>query len=349
MPIRFKPDGHLSETARSFFSDKINSRIASTYQCINLILQERHLLGMFNKLVQFIFFGNYFVGLLTIALALETAFQLQLPFNSPAFYALAFMVVVLYYTYAYSGVMNPTATNNPRTLWYRKHFLFVRISQWTLLAACGALGLWYIIHNFDGILLLPVYYWLILAAVTVAGLLYYGIAPHALAKFNLRNSGLLKAFVIGFVWACWVDLVPVIALRIERHIDIPEPGFLLWSFIKNWMFCTVNAIMFDIKDYADDSNRQLKTFVVRMGLRKTIFYLLLPLLIIGVLSLIVFASYRHFGLPTMLLNLIPFACLIWVAYSLHNRKPILYYLVVIDGLLLLKAICGILGALVRNV
>lgn len=109
------------------------------------------------------------------------------------------------------------------------------------------------------------------------------------------------------------------------------------------MFCTVNAIMFDMKDYADDANKQLKTFVVRFGLRKTIFFVLIPILLVGLVSFLVFASYRHFGLVPVLFNLLPFLCLLVVAYSLHQRRNILYYLIVIDGLLLVKALCGIAG------
>ena len=109
------------------------------------------------------------------------------------------------------------------------------------------------------------------------------------------------------------------------------------------MFCTVNAIIFDIKDYADDSNKQLKTFVVSFGLRKTIFYILLPLIIIGLFSLIAFTTSRHAGIVTISLNLIPFILLLMIAWSMQKPHKILYYLIVIDGLIFLKAICGIIG------
>ena len=98
--------------------------------------------------------------------------------------------------------------------------------------------------------------------------------------------------------------------------------------------------MFDIKDYAADHNRQLKTFVVKAGLRKTIFYILIPLCIAGLDSFLLFGIARQFSLPKILINVIPFVSLIAVAYSMHRRKSILYYLVVIDGLMLLKALCG---------
>jgi len=132
-------------------------------------------------------------------------------------------------------------------------------------------------------------------------------------------------------------------LKIENHLYAPDPFLIVWLFIKTFMFCTVNAIMFDIKDYAEDANRMLKTFVVRFGLRNTIFQILIPLLLIGVLSMLVFAHYRHFGIVPLLINILPFALSLVVAYSMHKRQNILYYLIVIDGLLLVKAICGIVA------
>jgi 4-hydroxybenzoate polyprenyltransferase len=303
---------------------------------------------MKDKLIPFIFFGNYFLGLLTIALSLETALQLHIPFNSISYYGLTFVLTILYYTYAYKDASGNKATTNPRIIWYRKHAAFIKYSQFTLLIIASALGLGMLYQHAKGIQELPLSYWLVFIFILLAGLSYYGLIPGKFLKLNLRQTGLLKAFVIGFVWACWVNLAPVIALRAEKQIVVTDMGLLLFLFIKNWMFCTANAIMFDIKDYADDSNRQLKTFVVRFGLRKTIFYTLFPLLIVCIISALTFAHYRHFKPQTMIFNMIPFVSLLIVAYSLHNRKPILYYLIVIDGLLLIKACCGIAGVLVAK-
>lgn len=109
------------------------------------------------------------------------------------------------------------------------------------------------------------------------------------------------------------------------------------------MFCTVNAIMFDMKDYAIDSNNQLKTFVVRIGLKKTIFFVLIPLLVTGIISLLVFANIEHFPASRIIFNLVPFVLTALVAYSMNSRKKIFYYLIVIDGLIMVKAICGIIA------
>ena len=299
---------------------------------------------MLNRITAFVFFANYFVGILAVALSLETAFQLNIPLNSPSYYILLFCTTVFYYTIAYSGPVAPKVSANPRTEWYRLHYQFVRVSQVILFSFCAVLGGWYLVENLNGLVHVPLYYWLVLSVVPLAAILYYGLLPKSLISFNLRRTGWLKAFVIGFVWAGCVNIFPVAALRIERGITVLEPMLMLWLFTKNWMFCTVNAVMFDMKDYEDDANIQLKTFAVRMGLRNTIYYVLVPLLVIGLISLLTFATYRGFGVPTILFNMAPFVCLLAVAFSLQRRHSILFYLIVIDGLLLVKALCGIAGS-----
>ncbi len=299
---------------------------------------------MGNRVVAFIFFANYFVGLLAVALSVETAFQLNLPLNSPAYYLLVFSATVMYYTKAYAVPASEITSANPRTEWYRLQHGFIRISQVVFLVLSMGAGIWLLNKDFSRILRLPFIYWLLLSAIPLAAILYYGLLPKSIISLNLRNTGWLKAFVIGFVWAGSVNLFPVAVVHIERGISVAEPVFMLWLFIKNWMFCTVNAIMFDMKDYEDDANIELKTFAVRMGLRNTISYVLVPLLSIGLLSFLIFAVSRGFNILTILLNLIPFLCLLLVAFSLHKPRPILYYLIVIDGLLLVKAICGIIGS-----
>lgn len=107
------------------------------------------------------------------------------------------------------------------------------------------------------------------------------------------------------------------------------------------MYITLLCILFDIKDYAMDYNKDLKTVVVKLGLRRTIFYFIIPLCFIGLGSFLVYAYSQHFSLMKILINTIPFILIITVAYSMYSRRSIFYYLIIIDGLMLLKAACGI--------
>lgn len=298
---------------------------------------------MLNKIIRFIFFGNYFVGILAVALTLEATQQLRLPYNSINYFLLLFLAPTIYYTYAYSKVSTSPSSTNPRNQWYYKHKTFINSSQIILFVLCMALAVNLLYQNFHNILELPFSYWIAILIIITAGVLYYGLLPKSFIRFNLRNTGWLKAFVIGFVWACCANVLPLIMLKIETGIGYHDSVLWTWLFVKNWMFCTVNAIIFDIKDYPTDSNKHLRTFVVRYGLRRTIFNILIPLLIVGLVSLAVFAYYKGFGIPQVSFNILPFVLTIYVAYSMHRRKNILYYLMVIDGLILFKAICGIIG------
>ncbi|UAY55119.1 UbiA prenyltransferase family protein [Arachidicoccus terrestris] len=317
---------------------------------------------MRKKITEFVFFGNYFYALCTVALSMEASLQQGVPLNTPAYYVLLVAGTIVYYTYAYMGELHlfnafskkiglprtAATTNsyyNRRTHWYTRNYRTITITQfvYTLIAITAALYL--AIKEFHEIFSLHADEWLMLLLVPMVAFFYYGNDYFPFIKINLRNSGWLKPFIIGFVWAGAVTIYPVMFYKwqINQHYEISVMS--IWLLIKNWMYISVLCIMFDIKDYADDYNRHLKTFVVRVGLRRTIFSILLPLIAIGLMALWGFASNQHFDGPRTLINTLPFIALLSVAYSMHKRKPILFYLIVIDGLMLLKGICGVIGYL----
>ena len=110
------------------------------------------------------------------------------------------------------------------------------------------------------------------------------------------------------------------------------------------MFISILAILFDIKDYAADHNSSLKTFVVRKGLRKVIYTIVLPLTFIGVSVLCIFLMIEEKKLLSIVFFLIPMVLLLHVTLRLTKRRPVTWYLLVIDGLMLVKAICGMAAA-----
>ena len=169
----------------------------------------------------------------------------------------------------------------------------------------------------------------------VAGL-YYGIN----SKFNLRKIGWIKPFVIGFAWAGMVNFYPILFYSVQNKIEYEFTLIGNLLFLKNMLFISILCIMFDIKDYAADSEQRLNTFIVKAGLRKTIFYIIIPLSLIGLGSFIFFAITHNFHILKILLNTVPFVLLLIAAYSLKNRKSLMYYLILIDGLMIVKAVCG---------
>lgn len=296
-----------------------------------------------------------------LSLAIESSLQQSIGLNKFVFYLLMASATIVYYTYAYMGEISfravflnrtihitPSTTYgfyNRRTRWYRKNSRIISLTQMVFLLVALACAGYLAFLEYRHIFSLHFSEWLILFSVPLVALLYYGNAFFPFFKINLRKTGWLKPFVVGFVWAGTVTLYPPMFHQWQNDLHYNFDFLTFWLLVKNWMYISVLAIMFDIKDYADDANHELKTFVVRVGLRRTIFMILLPLTFIGLFAFTYFAYAAHFGLLRYSVNLVPFLLLLWVAYAMHRRKPILYYLVIIDGLMLVKGLCGIAGAL----
>jgi hypothetical protein len=281
-------------------------------------------------------------------LSIEMAFQLGLPLNETVYYIGLFLAPVIYYTYAYKSINDSTPIANQRTRWFRENKKLVHWSQVGMILLCIGIFSFLIFKHFNEIIRLPLIYYSIGFGVLFVGIFYYGLISKKLFGFNLRNSGWTKAFIIGFVWACCANIFPLIMLRIETGQDYFHTDLWVWLFIKNWLFCTVNAIMFDIKDYPSDSNLYLRTFVVSFGLRRTIYFIIVPLLLAGLISFCIFALIKEFSIIQFSFNLIPFLLTLAIAFSMLRRHSIFYYLIVIDGVILVKALCGILGVLLTR-
>lgn len=270
--------------------------------------------------------------------------QLGIGLSPLWYYLLLFAVTVIYYTHAYIGV-STADPNNVRSYWYLQHKNWMIKSQIVLSLLLLISTFFTIQRIWSHLHLLKYQDWFVLFLFPATALFYYGIETFHFKSYNLRNNGWMKPFVIGFVWGGSVSVYPVFYHYLEVNQPYIYSVFQLLLFVKNFMFITVLCIMFDIKDYAYDYNQQLKTFVVRVGLRNTIFYIMLPLCIIGLGTFLIYTIGHHFPLGWILFNSIPFILLIMVAWSMYQRKSILYYLAIIDGLMLLKALCGITGTL----
>lgn len=296
-----------------------------------------------NRLSRLIFFGNYFYGLCAVALSIEASLQQEVPLNDLPFYLMIFLASVFYYNIAYITEKPSLNTTNERAAWYSKHLKAIKTVQFIMGVALCALALYTVIKYWHGIINQPPVVFILAAAFLFVAMLYYGINHRAVGRFSLRDIGWLKPFFIGFCWAGLVTVLPVIYSAIASNVDFVITFKSILFFIKNFMFISLLCILFDIKDYATDYNLQLKTVVVNLGLRKTIFYIIIPLTLIGWGAFLTYALTQHFGIMKILVNTVPFILLITVAYSLHRRRDIFYYLVIIDGLMLVKALCGIIA------
>ncbi len=296
------------------------------------------------KIIKFILFSNTFYGICAVALSIETAYQQSIPLANLEFYIFIFLATVIYYTYAYMQESGEISVGiNERQYWYNKYQKIFPYSQTILLFTATIL-----IYNMIGSLkenisTFSIIHWFVLLSMATIAILYYGLKIPGKKLLNLRSVGFIKPFLIAFIWASTVSLGPILYYDFLFGTNLLLSTTTLFLFTKNGLFILVLCILFDIKDYATDYNLQLKTIVVRFGLRKTLFNVIFPLALLSWLFFVVLAIIGQFAFIRILMNTIPFIMLIIVCYSMYQRKSILYYLAIIDGLMLVKAICGITG------
>jgi len=294
------------------------------------------------QLVSHFFYSNYFIGSCVVALSIESNLLLGLSLNHPLYYLFILTASVFYYTQAYTAENNSEPINE-RAKWYIDWQKAIRISQSTLGILSIATALILITNFITPLLSINLFAFCCCLIFPIMAFLYYGSISPNNSRHPLRNIGWLKPFVIGFVWTGVVVLYSLIFHSIETNTAFQMSANAYWLFLINFLFITVLCILFDIKDHIADHNSQIKTFVVQFGLKKTGYYILFPMILLGYLFGLLFYINAAFSMVQVLINTIPFVLLLLVTWSMQRKQTILYYLAIIDGLMLVKAVCGIIS------
>jgi 4-hydroxybenzoate polyprenyltransferase len=178
------------------------------------------------------------------------------------------------------------------------------------------------------------------------GNFFYGFCTVALSiESSLQHRVSLNPFVIGFVWAGVVTIFPILFWQVQHPYDVfpsVEVKTLLW--LQNFIFISALAVVFDIKDYYNDKRQNLKTYPATLGIKNTLRFIVTPLTILCLSLLICFNIRFGLSFPHTLLQSIPYLILLVLSIkSFARERSLLFYLAIIDGLMLLKGLCGIIS------
>lgn len=290
-------------------------------------------------LVDALFYGNYFYGICAVAQVLETSTQLGLPTDNGWLYAATFVGTTLFYTYPYAQPRPAAHDDSARTTWYRRHASFVHASQAALTLALVVLGGTFAVRHAAALRVMSLVEWLVLLGVPALGAVYYGWPWRS--RLALRRRGWLKPFVIGGAWAGVVVAYPLLFAHLQYRQAVSPSLLMGLLFVKTFMFVSMLAMLFDIKDQDHDRAHRLDTWPVTLGVHDTRLRVVVPLTLLGVVTFLTYAAMHAFSTVRMALVLVPFALLLATTMALRQHRSLLYYLVVVDGLMLVKAIFGI--------
>ena len=296
-----------------------------------------------HNLLKFLFFGNYFYALCAVIMSAESLIVLGFATADLHYLLILFMGVIVFYTHAYRALDKTDEASvfqNPfylqRTLWYIRNHRLVRVQQFLLAAIIFAAVIYYYWPIFcSGVIAIPEYLFMVLIALLALAYVGYG-------SWNIRRFGLLKPMVIALLWMALVTLLPVMTSHWKERLPDHAYSTIIKLCLYNTIYILQLCILFDIKDYAVDARSQLRTYVVWLGLKRTMRYVIVPLYILSVVLWYLLASDLHYTPIQILIGYIPIAALAWVIYALRTPQPLLFYLFIVDGLMLLKGITGII-------
>ncbi len=262
------------------------------------------------------------------------------------FIAIAAAATVYYYNHSYL-LESYDSTPNQRNNWVREHAGQIKKIQWLLLTFIIGGGSYELYTLFPGIHLMGVNDILYCCLIGLGAFLYY-FDTKKFPWLNLRSYGIIKPLVIGSIWVGIGVFTPYLFLKLTNQ-TYQGMAHMPILFISNALYISIIALLFDIKDFESDANKQMKTLVVRMGLTKTINWIVLPMSALILIATLRYGYLHGFTGYQILLNTIPLILLISVSYQMYQRKSILYYLAIIDGLIVVKATCGLIATLLFSI
>jgi hypothetical protein len=196
----------------------------------------------------------------------------------------------------------------------------------------------------------PLNGWLYFCIVFFITVLYYSypyIRKCSVISSNPRTNWYTRNY--RFMW--WQQVTITIILCVSLILFLAD----FWRAVaamsaRHWILATifpfVAALYYGINAFSGKYSLRkigwLKPFIIGFtwaGL-VTVYPVLFYLSLAGLGTFIYYAVTHGFDPVKVLLNTIPFILLVIVAWSLRRRRAILYYLIVVDGLMLIKALCG---------
>lgn len=250
---------------------------------------------------------------------------------------------MVYYTRIYYRSISPTSSNK-RIVWYRDHHNFIKVALIValLLIACDAAYLFFKLRKM--VATLHLIQWALMVIFPLIAFLYtFKTIPFLSAK-QLRGIGWLKPFFIGFAWSGLVTVYPVFFRQMQSGTlsgSFILPSGLFW--FQNFLYISALAVIFDIKDHRSDVRHHLKTYPAILGIRKTITLVIIPVILLSLAVLLLYQWQQGLTRLQIFIQIVPFIVTLIVTGMFKKNRSVLFYLAVVDGMMLLKGACGIIS------
>jgi len=288
-------------------------------------MQKRYL-GTIKKIAkeafQFVIYSHFFVALIAFFLTLQTytLFKEKLSAFDLGYCIFAFTGTYWLYGLQRFYQLHTLKSNNltNRLLWFSKNKVMIVILGLVFLGYCKS----FIIHEFH------TYIFYLLPFLLIA-FLYF------LPPLKLRKITFFKPFLLAIVWSGVCCFLPYLLNNL--HFEIYSDKSYFFYLAAQTAFIIGLSILFDINDLEKDKEEFTKTFAVALGIKQNKIIASLFILIYTLLMGIIFCNSK------MILALIITTLLsVTLILFLNKNRKEYYFLIGVDGLLLLQSVLFIL-------
>jgi 4-hydroxybenzoate polyprenyltransferase len=261
------------------------------------------------KIVDFIIYSNLFIALCCTALTLQTALIFEDIGNSIFEYAVINFIATFCLYNLQRLYYSAKHEDNPKYSWYTKH----RRVIFTLIILLLLVSFNFLWHFFiDNTKHLIVY-----SMLSIISILYF------LPPLQLKKYGILKPFLISAVFVLIAILIPL-NFKITTQI--------IFYTIAQWFFIGALCVLFDVRDIEADKEKKINTVPILAGIKNTKIIAIGLFCIYLVLSLFINNNELTFS------ALVTFCLSIVITLICSIKRNNYFYLVLVDGLILLQLI-----------
>lgn len=281
---------------------------------------------LLSSILKWILYSSVFAGLCAVGLSMATERLLLAESTPGGFGGLAWVTPLHLFVFAntlliynlHYGIKRLPVGISDRADWSARHRA---VHLWLIiLSACTSAACLFFLN--DGIVLASLFLGILSLAYSLP------VLP-LIEKKRLKDFGLLKLFLLCFVWACVTTWLPMI--QWGREFKNYEVEFLL-RFTLMIPLC----IAFDIRDMRIDRENRIFTLPNVIGLSNA--YRLINLSILACIALAIW-QYARYPIPHRLIGAVAIALLIKVIIHYSKRyKSDRYHLLAVDGVMMLYAL-----------
>ena len=289
--------------------------------------------------------SNWFYGFCAVMLCVESSLLLLNRYPNPFLLLLIYLGTIVYYTHAYLEECK-LGEQNERVNWYVEKQKYLQIRQLLYTGICLYIA-FLKLDLFQLFLHASIFVKLILLISFLLSAAYYLPTIHFISFQNSRNKGVLKSMSIAWVWTFTCCFMPV-------WLDSNHSAVLLSKmansyFLQLFIYVLVLAILFDIKDISKDRKESVYTIALRLGAHKTVQQVIAPLLLLYYINVMYWVAVTKISFYFLALQGLLIVLSYLIAHKVLKEKAIYANILLIDGLLVIKAVIGIAFVLLGGV